>query len=164
MVIIENFEILSPSCSETEALGKYISGFLYQGSFVGLKGELGAGKTALVRGICAGLKVRERVTSPTFVIINEYSGRLPVFHFDVYRLDNESLLEEMGYEEYFYEKKGVVIVEWADKIYSLLPSDYLMVELSFGRDENERKLVFNAKGEKNFEIIKELKNYANIGN
>ena len=111
------------------------------GSFYALIGELGAGKTAFARGFAKGLGVDE-VSSPTFAIVNEYAGRLPLYHFDVYRINSMEELEDAGFEEYFYAD-GIVLVEWADMILDAFPPN--AVTISFERDltksENYRKIV-----------------------
>ena len=105
---------------------------------VALFGELGAGKTALTKYIAEGLGALETVTSPTFTIINEYkSGRLPLYHFDVYRLKGEEEMYELGYEEYFYGD-GVTVVEWADKVSGLIPIGGTVIQISYGVEESER--------------------------
>ena len=111
------------------ALGSEIGRGLKRGSFIALIGELGSGKTLFTKGIAKGLGVKEYkyVNSPTFVIIKEYKGKVPLYHFDVYRLDSSKDLEDIGYEEYFYGR-GVTVVEWADKVRDVLPEKRLEVE------------------------------------
>lgn len=117
---------------------------LVAGSVVALVGELGAGKTTLAKGIASGLGVTDEITSPTFTIINEYtSGRLPLYHYDVYRLGEGDAaydgMEDLGYKEHFFGD-GVTIVEWADIIEDLLPKDTVRVELSYGIGEGSREV------------------------
>ena len=101
-------------------------------------GELGTGKTTLTKAIAAGLDISETVTSPTFTIVKEYnSGRLPLFHFDVYRLENGGELIEIGGEEYF-DAGGICVIEWADKIAEILPDDTKLILLEYGENEGER--------------------------
>ena len=103
-----------------------------------LSGDLGTGKTALTKAIAEGLGVRELITSPTFTIVQEYhSGRLPLYHFDVYRVNDPDELCEIGYEEYFYGQ-GVCVVEWADLIEELLPPDALKILITYGELPEER--------------------------
>ena len=106
-----------------------------------LSGELGTGKTCLVQGIARGLGIPEeyRITSPTFTIINEYPGRLILYHLDVYRLSGVRDLDEIGYDDCFNDK-GVVVVEWAEKIREALPKGTLFILLAY-LDENIRKIV-----------------------
>ncbi len=111
---------------------------LAPGDVVALTGDLGAGKTALAKAIAEGLGVRSVITSPTFTIVQEYDdGRLPLFHFDVYRVSDEEELFEIGFEGYLH-RGGVCLIEWADLIPDLLPEDAKHVRMSFGEDENER--------------------------
>ncbi|PKM82821.1 MAG: tRNA (adenosine(37)-N6)-threonylcarbamoyltransferase complex ATPase subunit type 1 TsaE, partial [Firmicutes bacterium HGW-Firmicutes-13] len=119
-------EIITKSPEETLKLGTILGTLLQKGDVIGLFGELGTGKTVFTRGIARGLKVEDYVTSPTFTLINEYSGSLPLFHFDVYRLDDPEELLELGYEEYFYGE-GITVIEWAEKIEDYLPPGYLAV-------------------------------------
>ena len=115
----------------TTRFGHALGAALFPGAVVALDGELGAGKTHLVRGLCAGLGVRNlaAVNSPTFVLIQEYAGRLPVFHFDAYRLTSPREFAELGVEEYF-EAGGVCCVEWASRVVEFLPADRLTIRLA----------------------------------
>jgi tRNA threonylcarbamoyladenosine biosynthesis protein TsaE len=118
-----------PSRTATEAFGRTIGRMLTGGETLALSGELGAGKTALVRGIAAGLGMPpNQVTSPTFVLIHEYQGRLPLIHMDLYRLQSAAEAEGIGLQEYF-SGKTVTAIEWADKFPELLPSDRLELTL-----------------------------------
>ena len=121
---IITFETSSPD--ETEAFGQALGKTLEAGMWVGLDGELGAGKTCFVRGVAAGLGVPKGwpVTSPTFTLLNVYEGRIPLYHLDLYRLSSEDDLEAIGYYDLFTEE-GVVIVEWAGRISSSAPSKHL---------------------------------------
>ena len=118
--------------------GRKLGKELMPGSVVALFGELGAGKTTLAKGIAKGLGVTEEITSPTFTIINEYtSGRLPLYHYDVYRLgeggDVYDGMEELGYSEHFFGD-GVTVVEWADIVEDLLPKEAMRIALAYGED------------------------------
>lgn len=111
---------------------------LAPGSVIALKGELGTGKTILTKYIAEGLGISEVITSPTFTIIHEYrSGRLPMYHFDVYRLCDEEEMYELGYEEYFFGD-GVCVVEWADTIEELIPEDAVWINIKYGSGPEER--------------------------
>ena len=101
--------------SQTESLGKVLAKYLKPGDFVALYGDLGAGKTAFTRGLARGLGIDERVTSPTFTIVNEYEGRLPLFHFDMYRLGSSEELFDIGWEDYL-ARGGVCAVEWSENV------------------------------------------------
>ena len=108
------------------------------GMILALTGDLGAGKTALTKAIARGLGIRETVTSPTFTIVKEYhSGRLPLYHFDVYRISDVSEMDELGYEEYFFGD-GICVIEWADLIEEILPEDAMRISISYGSEEEER--------------------------
>ena len=123
---------------ETERFGLALAETLKAGDVIALTGNLGAGKTTLTKAIAKGLGVQEMVTSPTFTIVQEYrSGRLPLYHFDIYRLGDPDELFEIGYEDYFYGD-GVCIVEWADQAEELMPGETLWIEISYGAEENER--------------------------
>jgi tRNA threonylcarbamoyladenosine biosynthesis protein TsaE len=122
------------------AIGERLAKKLKKSSVVALIGDLGAGKTVLTKGIAKGLGVKypRYVNSPTFVIIKEYKGRLPLYHFDLYRLNSSSLIDAENFEEYFYGD-GVTVVEWADKIRKLLPRKYVEVRMAVA-GESERKI------------------------
>lgn len=130
--------ILSGSPDKTRDIGEKLGRGLKKGDIVALIGELGSGKTCFTQGLMKGLGVKDhKITSPSFVLINEYKGILPVYHFDIYRLNNVNEVIDLGYEEYFYGS-GVTIIEWADKIEELLPVDCIRVKLRIvGSDERE---------------------------
>jgi len=117
------------SQDETCALGRKLGELLKAGDVVCLVGDLGTGKTAFTKGIAEALGISGYITSPTFTFVNEYQGRLPMFHFDVYRIGEPEDLFEIGFEEYL-ERDGVVIIEWADMIKDILPSEYIWVEIN----------------------------------
>jgi len=133
-------KILSNSVEETIELGAKLGKKLKAGSVIALIGDLGSGKTVFTKGIAAGLGVKNAryVNSPTFVVIKEYNGRVPLYHFDLYRLDHPSSFDAMNYEEYFYGN-GVTVIEWADKIRAILPKKYIEVRLSVA-GEDKRKI------------------------
>ena len=131
-------ELKIASEQETRLFALDLAEKLDKGSLIALSGDLGTGKTALTKYIAEGLGVTETVTSPTFTIIQEYrSGRLPLYHFDVYRVNDEDELFELGYEEYFYGD-GVCVVEWADLIEDLIPEDALRIHIEYGAAPEER--------------------------
>ena len=121
---------ISNSVEETIRIGVEVAKKLKKGDVVALVGNLGAGKTVFTKGIAKGLGVKDAcyVNSPTFVIIKEYKGRLPLYHFDIYRLLKSSSIDIETYEEYFYGD-GVTVVEWADKIKDLLPPGHILVNI-----------------------------------
>jgi tRNA threonylcarbamoyladenosine biosynthesis protein TsaE len=131
---------------DMELFGESLGQKLKSGDLVALSGPLGVGKTTLSKAIARGLGIEEIVTSPTFTIVREYwGGRLPLFHFDVYRIMDEEEMYELGYEEYFFGK-GVCIVEWADKIDQLLPENSIKIEIDYGKDPQERLCRIDGKG------------------
>lgn len=119
------YETASPT--ETEVLGEKIGQALGSGDVIAFSGDLGAGKTALTRGIARGLTIEEAITSPTYTIVNEYEGRLPLFHFDLYRLSGEEELFDLGFEEYF-GRSGVCVLEWSQRA-----GEDVLKELCVGR-------------------------------
>jgi len=133
--------LVSHSPSQTHAIGVWLGERVRPGDFLALVGDLGTGKTALATGILAGLGVARTGGSPTFTLLWEYQGRLPVYHWDVYRLRSLEEMEDLGYEEYFFGD-GVNLVEWAERVEPLWPPDVLRIDLSYGAEENERVLTF----------------------
>ena len=129
---------------DTKAFAQRIAEHLKPGSVIALTGPLGAGKTALSQAIAKALGVTEHLTSPTFTIVCEYeTGRLPVYHFDVYRVHDEDELFEIGFDEYIHGK-GVCLIEWADLIEDLLPEGTIRISLEYGSEEDER--ICSAEG------------------
>ena len=123
---------------ETEEFGRALAEKLEAGDVLALIGDLGTGKTTLTKSIAKGLGIEEMITSPTFTIVSEYfSGRLPLFHFDVYRLSGEDEAFEAGLEEYF-DRGGICVIEWADIIEGLLPENTKYIFLVYGKAEGER--------------------------
>ena len=156
--------LISKSHEQTLYWGRLLGMLLTGGDVVSLTGELGAGKTTLTQGIADGLGVSKEcyVTSPTFTIINEYRGRVPVYHLDFYRIDSPLEVENLGVEEYFHSG-GVAVVEWAEKIKTFLPKEYLMVVLDYV-DYSVRKMSISGSGTRYTEIVKvfELKTFETI--
>lgn len=140
---------------ETRAIGKRLGRWLKSGDLIALEGELGAGKTCLAQGLLEGLGIRGYAGSPTFTILNEYPGRVPVYHFDVYRLGGPDGLDDLGYEEYFYGD-GVTIVEWADLVQQVLPSDHLRIRLQEGEETDSRRISIEATGPVSRQRIEEM--------
>lgn len=130
-------EHLTHSAAETEALGCRLGCALAPGTVIAYRGGLGMGKTAFTRGLARGLECRDRVTSPTFTIVNEYDGTTPLFHFDMYRLDSEDDLFDIGWDDYL-ARGGVCAVEWSERIDSALPPDALTVSIARGENDNDR--------------------------
>lgn len=148
-------ELISGSPAETGALGEKLGALLQAGDLIALRGDLGAGKTCLAQGIARGLGVKEPVVSPTFTLINEYQGRLPLYHFDVYRLAGPAEMDDLGYDEYFYGS-GVTLVEWANLVQPVLPREYLEIALIAGEQADRRVVRFNPVGEHYRQLAEEL--------
>ncbi len=129
---------------QTKKFGLLLADKLAPGSVVALIGDLGTGKTALTKYIAEGLGIKEVITSPTFTIVQEYhDGRIPLYHFDVYRINDVEEMYEIGYEEYFFGR-GVCIVEWADLITEIIPEDAIVINIAYGQNEGER--IYEIKG------------------
>jgi len=133
---------ISRSVKETLYLGEKFAKRLKKGDFVALIGDLGAGKTVLTKGIAKGLGVKNAcyVNSPTFVIIKEYKGVMPLYHFDLYRLDHPGMLDAENFEEYFYGD-GITVVEWADKVKKLLPKNRWEIRMSVAGEEKRKIMI-----------------------
>lgn len=146
-------KVISKSVNETIKIGKVIARNLKSGDIICLFGELGSGKTVLVKGIACGLGIkRDKIISPSFVLIREHhQGKLPLYHFDLYRLKSPSAILGLGYEEYFYDE-GVTVIEWADRLKYLLPRESLKIEISF-RTNSQRLLEFSAIGSRYKELL-----------
>ena len=121
-------EYITNSAEETEALGARLGERLEPGAVIAFTGDLGAGKTAFTRGLARGLGCTGRVTSPTFTVVNEYEGRLPLFHFDLYRLEGEDALYDVGWEDYL-DRGGVCAVEWSERAEAALPRETVWVSI-----------------------------------
>ncbi len=139
-----SIDFISHSETQTQRLGARLAPLLQPGDVIALNGELGTGKTRWVQGICQGLGVTDPVISPTFTLINEYDGRLPVYHIDLYRLNNTTEIVEIGLEDYLYGV-GVTLIEWADHAIDLLPENYLSIELHH-LETMKRRVVLQAQG------------------
>ena len=134
-------EYVSNSPSETEALGESLARRLSPGAVVAFTGDLGAGKTAFTRGLARGLGISEPVTSPTYTIVNEYEGgRLPLFHFDMYRLGSSDELFDIGWEDYL-RRGGVCAVEWSEIVDDALEGDAIRVDIRRGADDGQRVIT-----------------------
>ncbi len=131
-------EFVTHSREETEALGERLASALTEGRVVAFTGDLGAGKTAFVSGMARALGVEERVTSPTFTIVNEYEGgRLPLFHFDMYRLDSADELFHIGWEDYL-ARGGICAVEWSENVAEAIEDDAIRVSIVRGDGDDDR--------------------------
>lgn len=155
-------EFVSESLKDTETLALRLSIYLTPGSVICLSGDLGVGKTAFTQGLGKGLGITEYITSPTYTIINEYySGRIPLYHFDVYRLEDSDEMLELGCDEYFYGE-GVTVIEWADNVVDRLPEQKLWITI-LSLDVSDKRLIrLEAYGDKYEDILKELASHENI--
>jgi tRNA threonylcarbamoyladenosine biosynthesis protein TsaE len=142
--------------NETEAFGRWLGSILFPGAVIALVGQLGAGKTHLTRAIAEGLGVTNSalVNSPTFVLIQEYPARLPIYHFDAYRLSGPREFAELGVEEYF-RGDGVSIVEWADKVQVTLPQELLWIAIEIV-DRDQRRFEIEAIGEQYESLLRKI--------
>ncbi|HEY5512952.1 MAG TPA: tRNA (adenosine(37)-N6)-threonylcarbamoyltransferase complex ATPase subunit type 1 TsaE [Geomonas sp.] len=148
--------VVTKSGAETVALGARLGRLLAPGDLVALVGELGAGKTQFAKGIASGLEVDPRtpVTSPTYTILNIYQGRIPLYHFDLYRLHGPEEVEELGFEEYF-SGAGACVVEWAERLGEEMPAGLLTVSLCHAGADS-RTVSFAASGERAAELLERL--------
>ena len=140
--------ITSGSVRETLHLGKSIGRCAAAGDIICLFGSLGSGKTVLAKGIAEGLGIQKHdVLSPTFVLMRQYDGRLAMYHFDLYRLQDISQVRDLGYEEYFFDN-GVTVIEWPERLGSLMPDSYLKITLDVA-GKSRRLITIAAKGQRN---------------
>ena len=151
--------VITDKPEETEEVGKVLGSHLGPGDIVSLIGELGSGKTCFPRGIACGLGIEKTVpiVSPTFTLINEYPGKTPLFHFDLYRIEESERIFDLGYYEYFYGK-GVAVIEWGEKVTNLLPDEYFLVLFSSAFDER-REIKIKGQGKRFIDIIKSLSKF-----
>ncbi len=135
-------EYISHSEAETESLGRRLAAALSPGSVVACRGGLGRGKTAFTRGLALGLGYEGRVTSPTFTIVNEYEGSSgpPLFHFDMYRLEDAGDLFDIGWEDYL-DRGGVCAVEWSERVEEALPEDAVTVTIARCPEDEARRII-----------------------
>ncbi|WP_085993412.1 tRNA (adenosine(37)-N6)-threonylcarbamoyltransferase complex ATPase subunit type 1 TsaE [Oceanobacillus senegalensis] len=140
------------SSDETMQLGEKLASLLKPGDVLTLEGDLGAGKTTFTKGLARGLGVKRTVNSPTFTIVKEYEGRLPLYHMDVYRLENSD--EDIGFDEYFHGE-GITVVEWATFIEDFLPTERLNVKISY-QEGDSRVIEFTSNSYHYESIVNEL--------
>lgn len=146
----------SHSPETTQSTASQLAGHLVPGDVLALCGELGSGKTCFTKGLARGLGANPRaVTSPTFVLMNVYEGRLPIYHFDAYRLSDSDAFLDLGAEEYLYGN-GVSVVEWADRVLEALPEDCLEIHFTH-QGLSDRKLEWNPTGPRSTEILEQVK-------
>ena len=155
--MVESLTINIPDLDATMAFGHRLASLLFPGAVVALVGPLGAGKTHLVRAIAEGLGIADSrlVSSPTFVLIQEYDARWPIYHFDAYRLQTEAEFFDLGAHEYF-EGKGICLVEWADRVEACLPDQLLKIVL-IPTGETSRRVLVEARGDPYAQVLAELR-------
>ncbi|MFH1758245.1 MAG: tRNA (adenosine(37)-N6)-threonylcarbamoyltransferase complex ATPase subunit type 1 TsaE [Pseudomonadota bacterium] len=152
----KTWRVKTKSPEQTMHLGRICGELLTQGSVIALMGDLGSGKTVFVKGVAKGVGVADEgeVTSPSFVLVNEYQGRFPVYHVDLYRLHNAEEVEDLGWEELICPP-GVTLIEWAEKVLPLLPEERTEVHLEWV-NAVERKLMFVGKGKVAYGLVQAL--------
>ena len=151
-------KLTSQSPEQTQKLGVRIGELALPGDVFLLVGELGTGKTCLTQGIAWGLDIKEYAMSPSFVIVRELYGRLPLYHIDLYRLDRIEESLELGLDDYLYGQ-GVCVVEWAEKALSILPKNYLLIKISYLSDTG-RSFQMEPSGERYLKLVKQLKRFS----
>jgi len=149
---MNQFEMNTTNSEETSRFATRLAEILQPGDVIALEGDLGAGKTTFTKGLAKGLEIKKTVNSPTFTIIKEYKGRLPLYHMDVYRVADA--FEDLGFDEYF-EGDGVTVVEWAHLIEEQLPSELLTIYL-YHEGQEQRKIVLVPKGIRYEQLCKEI--------
>lgn len=151
---------------ETLYLGRVIGENAEPGQSILLHGELGSGKTILVKGIARGLEILEQINSPTYVFINEYQGRLPLFHLDLYRLESRGELREIGFEEYL-EHQGVMVIEWPELARDQITEDFLDIEIErkfFSEGKVLRRVItLKGQGEQSLALLEKITDYIEEG-
>jgi tRNA threonylcarbamoyladenosine biosynthesis protein TsaE len=152
---MESLQLTTHSPEQTQALGKRLGEIARPGDVILLVGKLGAGKTCLTQGIAWGLGIDDYAASPSFVLVRELYGRLPLYHMDFYRLEKLEEIAELGLDEYFYGR-GVSVVEWAEKALSLLPPENLLIEMDYIA-ESERRLRLKPSGKRYREMAAQLR-------
>ncbi|MFC1899424.1 tRNA (adenosine(37)-N6)-threonylcarbamoyltransferase complex ATPase subunit type 1 TsaE [Chloroflexota bacterium] len=151
---MSHFNYISYSTKQTQELGARIGKIAKEGDVLLLNGNLGAGKTCLTQGIARGLGIKEHALSPSFMLVRELYGRLPLYHIDLYRLNNLAEITDLGLDEYLYGN-GICVVEWAEKGISLLPAEHLLVKIEH-RSETERSFSLQSHGKRYADMLKLL--------
>ena len=151
---ITTLQLTSHSPEQTQHLGTCLGKLAQAGDVFLLSGNLGSGKTCLTQGIARGMDIKEYTLSPSFVLVREYYGKLPLYHMDLYRLDRSEEIADLGLDEYFYGN-GVCVVEWAEKGITMLPQENLLIKLSHLSD-TERSLNIEPKGNRYSQLLKSL--------
>ena len=148
-------ELISHSPEQTKRLGVRIGELALPGDIFLLVGTLGTGKTCLTQGIAWGLGIKEYTLSPSFMIVRELYGRLPLYHIDLYRLDHIEEIADLGLDEYLFSN-GICVIEWAEKGSSILPTEHLLIQISYLSD-TERSFQLKPSGKRYLEILAQLK-------
>jgi tRNA threonylcarbamoyladenosine biosynthesis protein TsaE len=149
---MNQYEIISTKLEDTQLFSERLASSLQPGDVITLEGDLGAGKTAFTKGLAVGLGIQKNVNSPTFTIIKEYQGKMPLYHMDVYRLEDS--YEDLGFEEYF-NGNGVTVIEWAHIIEEQLPNERLNINI-YHQGNDSRKLVIKTTGKRYEQLCKEI--------
>ncbi len=148
--------ICSKNADQTTQIGEKLAGHLKGGDILCLSGDLGSGKTTLIKGIAKGLKISPaKVNSPTFVLMNAYEGKLPLYHFDLYRLEKIHEISSIGYEEFLYGD-GVAVIEWAERLGALTPKEYLRIKLAH-KGEDQRLIKIFPAGTRYSQLVDSLR-------
>ena len=151
---MNHLQLISHSREQTRKFGVRLGELALSGDVILLTGTLGTGKTYLTQGIAWGLNIKEYALSPSYIIVRELQGRLPLYHLDLYRLDHLKEIAELGLDDYLYGN-GVCVVEWAEKGLNLLPAEHLLIQLSYLSD-TERSFRLEPSGQRYLEIIRQL--------
>ena len=149
---MKELKVITNTAEETRSLAQRLGRNIEESFLITLSGELGAGKTTFTQGLAKGLEITRNVTSPTFTLMKNYKGRLPLYHIDAYRL--EDIDQDLGFEEYI-DGDGVCVIEWANFIENVLPDEYLNIDLTIN-DDDSRTIVFRARGSKYEEVLDKL--------
>jgi tRNA threonylcarbamoyladenosine biosynthesis protein TsaE len=152
---LDHLDLVTNRPEETQEMGVRIGELARAGDVFLLVGELGAGKTCLTQGVAWGLGIRDYALSPSFVIVRELTGRLKLYHIDLFRLEHLAEIDDLGLDDYLYGD-GVCVVEWAEKGLKLLPSEHLWVEIEF-LDDTRRSLRFKPRGARYRELLEQLR-------
>lgn len=151
------FKLITNSPEQTRALGEKTAQLIKDNLIICLEGDLGAGKTLFTQGFCAALHVKEPVTSPTFNLMNVYEGDRRIYHFDLYRLENEDDLYEIGFYEYTDVENEAVLIEWPDRFTDCMPEDYIHFQIERTAADNQREITVALHGAKYQDLYEELK-------
>ncbi len=155
---MNRLELISHSPEQTQQFGVRIGELALAGDIFLLVGTLGTGKTCLTQGIAWGLNIKEYALSPSFIIVREHYGRLPLYHMDLYRLDHIEEISELGLDDYLYGS-GVCVIEWAEKGLNILPAEHLLIQINYLSD-NERSFQLKPSGKRYLEIAAKLKDFS----